>query len=149
MKVYLAGPISGRSYDDVTKTYQEKEIRLRNLGYTVLCPMVGKALLQDEKELKASGYTNPTSTNHAIFERDMWMVKQSDVVLADLTDSIRVSIGTVMELAWASMLEKHTIVVLPKDNIHSHSFILEAADIIFTNLDDAIVYLGEIGEDEH
>jgi hypothetical protein len=30
------------------------------------------------------------------------------------------------------------------DNIHKHSFILEAADIIFENLDEAIAYLKKL-----
>ena len=143
MKIYLAGPISGKSYDEVVDAYKKKSSLLKTYGYEILCPMTGKAYLRNELEFKASGYENfPVSTNHAIFGRDKWMVSNSDIILCDLSSSgDRVSIGSMMEIAWASMLGKHTIVVLPKENIHRHAFVLEAADIVFETIEDAYKYL--------
>jgi nucleoside 2-deoxyribosyltransferase len=143
MRIYLAGPISGLSYDEVVNKYKEKSSYLKDMGYEILCPMTGKTYLRNEIKLKAEGITGcPVSTNHAIFERDKWMVSNCDIILADLSNSgDRVSIGTVMELAWASMIGKHSVVVLPENNIHRHCFVLEAGDIIFTTLDEAYNYL--------
>lgn len=113
MKIYLARPISGRSYDEVTTYYKKLTESLQYAGYEVLCPMNGKTHLRTELEFKAHGYTNnPTSTNHAIIERDRWMVNQADVVYANLQGSTHVSIGTCMELAWAHDKGKHTIVAM-------------------------------------
>lgn len=143
MIIYLAGPISGKGYDEVVDLYKQKSELLKNVGYDVLCPMTGKTYLRNELDFKAHGYEKfPVSSNHAIFERDKWMVSKSDIILADLSNSgDRVSIGTMMELAWAAMLGKHTIIVLPKENIHRHCFVLESGDIIFENLDEASKYL--------
>lgn len=142
MKIYLAGPISGKGYAEVVSIYKGKIDLLTSYGYDVLCPMTGKAHLKNEVNFVESGYTYPTSTNHAIFERDNWMISQSDVVLADLSNSgDRVSIGTMMELAWASAYRKHTVVVMQSDNVHRHAFVLESADIVFINLEDAFAYL--------
>jgi nucleoside 2-deoxyribosyltransferase len=147
VKIYLAGPISGRGYDEVVELYKEKSLFFKTIGIEVLCPMTGKAYLRNELEFKASGYGFPVSTNHAIFERDKWMVSTCDIVLADLSNSgDRVSIGTMMELAWASMLGKHTVIILPKENIHNHAFVLESADIIFENMDDAKKYFTDLAE---
>ena len=146
MKIYLAGPISGKSYDEVVNLYNEKIDIFTKMGYSVLCPMRGKSYLRNELEFKDHGYSNfPVSTNHAIFERDKWMVQTSDIVFADLLNSgERVSIGTVMELAWASYLGKHTIILLPENNIHRHAFVLESADIIFENISDALKYFKDL-----
>lgn len=146
MKVYLAGPISGKGYDEVVLLYKEKTSMFQEWGYEVLCPMTGKMYLRNETEFKAQGYEHlPVSTNHAIFERDKWMVSQSDLVFADLSNSgDRVSIGTVMELAWASMLGKHTVVVIPEFNIHRHAFVIESADILFIDRDEAYKYLQDL-----
>lgn len=143
MKIYLAGPISGKAYNEVVELYKAKSYVFSMMGYDVLCPMTGKTYLRNEIEFKASGYEQfPVSTNHAIFERDMWMVSNCDIILADLSNSgDRVSIGTMMELAWASLLGKHAIVILPKENIHRHAFVLESADIVFETLDEAKKYL--------
>jgi len=139
MKIYLAGPISGRKYKRVLEFFMSKIERLRAAGHTVLNPMLGKDDLRNEPELRGYGYKGPTTTNHAIFERDQWMVQQADVVFADLSCTERVSIGTCFELAWASLLGKHTIAVV--DSVHWHAFVLEAADVIFDGVDDAMEYL--------
>ncbi len=146
MKVYLAGPISGKGYDDVVNAYKEKAMILSTYGYEILCPMTGKTYLRNELEFKASGYANfPVSTNHAIFERDKWMVSNCDIILCDLSNSgDRISIGSMMELAWGSMLGKQIIVILPKENIHRHAFVLEAADIIFETDLEAYKYLEDL-----
>ena len=92
------------------------------------------------------GYKTATSNDHSIFQRDTWMVSQCDVVLCDFTNAEKTSIGCCMEIAIASWLNKHTVIVLPKNNIHNHAFILEAADIVYETLDDAIDYLNNLSE---
>jgi len=142
MKIYLAGQISGSSYDKVVSRIEEKKKLLP--AYRVLSPMTGKGCLRTEAKFKVHGYDNPVSTNHAIFERDKWMISQCDVVLVDLLETVHVSIGCTMELAWASLLGKHTIVVMGIENPHHHAFVLEAADIIFETMDEAIIYLNKL-----
>jgi nucleoside 2-deoxyribosyltransferase len=147
MRIYLAGPISGKGYEEVVGKYKEKDKILKELGYEILCPMTGKQYLKNETEFKAVGYTNPLSTNHAIFQRDKWMVSSSDIVLADLSNSgDKISIGTTMELAWASMLGKQVLLILPEENIHNHAFILESATVIFKTEEEAYNYLRDLSK---
>jgi hypothetical protein len=148
MKIYTAGPISGQSYDQVMVRYQGQVSKLQELGYEVICPMTGKEYLRNEIEFKAKGYDqHPVSTNHAIKERDRWMVGEVDVVLVDFTECAGiVSIGSCMELAWADELKKHTIVVMEEGNIHQHCFILECADIVFPSMRDAYTYLTHLAK---
>ena len=141
MLVYLAHPITGLGYYAVMDYYRETEAALREAGYQTLCPMRGKTHLRNEREFRPDGYQHPVSTNHAIIERDAWMVAKADIVLLDLTGSKSVSIGCMMELAWAYWQHKHTIVVLPQDNPHRHAFVLEAADIVFETQSEALTYL--------
>ena len=69
------------------------------------------------------------------------MVKQSNVVYANLTGTNMVSIGTVMEMAWAFDSGKHVVLAMEANNIHRHAFILEAAHVLFEDTDSALVYL--------
>jgi nucleoside 2-deoxyribosyltransferase len=152
LTVYIAIPISGRSYDEVTAEIFRIKDFLECLGYKVFHPLSAKGYLRTEVNFKKDGYGNPPSTNHAIFERDRWMIEQSDIVLMNLTDATAVSIGCMMELAWASMLGKQTIVAMDEENIHRHAFVLEAADIVFPTMGEAVHYLGvfstgKMGED--
>lgn len=141
MKVYIAGKISGYSYDEVVNYFKQTADRLEKIGYETMHPMLGKSALRTEIAMKSEGYGNPESTNHAIIERDRWMVENSDIILCDLTMANRVSIGSVMELAWAEYLHKLVIVVMENSNIHRHAFVLEAADVIFETIEEAFVYL--------
>ena len=140
MKLYLAHPISGLSGKEIFEYY---DAITESLGeyFTVLSPMIGKDYLREISEAKPNGYKNPISNDHAIFQRDTWMVSQSDIVLCDFSVCARTSIGCCMELAIASWTNKHTIVVMENENVHYHGFILDAADIVFPTISDAISYL--------
>lgn len=148
MKIYIAGKISGNTYDECAAYFEETKKRLLSFGYEVLSPMTNKAYLRTEyhdRELPSAGYCNfvsPVATNHAIFERDQWCVRNCDIIYVNLINADKnASIGCTMELAWGAILGKHTVVSMQKDNIHRHAFVLEAADIIFEEHEDAMTYL--------
>lgn len=140
-KIYLARPISGCSGEEVLNWYDENVSKLIKMGFDVASPMTGKGHMRTELEFKAEGYGTAVSSNHAIYQRDKWMVVNSDIVLCYLCSSKRVSIGAMHEIAWAAFNNKHVIVVMEKDNIHRHAFVLESASIVFETMDEALTYL--------
>jgi nucleoside 2-deoxyribosyltransferase len=144
MKIYLAHPISRLTPDQVISYYEHTTRECQKLGYKVLCPMTAKGYLRTEEKYRATGYDNPVATNHAIYERDQWMVKNCDVLLCDLIGRAGFSVGCTMEMAWASLLGKHTIAVIPAESEYQHAFILEAADIVFETMDEAMEYLDSL-----
>jgi len=150
MNIYFGRPITGCSADEVVTYYKQVGAHYGSLGAKIFQPMVGKGKLRNEKQFKSNGYTtSPCSTNHAILQRDLWMVEQSDVVFIDLSNTKAVSIGCCMELAVAHWLRKYTIVVMPEeDNPHNHAFVLEAADAIFRNREEAFTYLDKLIESQ-
>lgn len=144
MRIYCVHPISGESADSVFKYYEDTQQLLTNVGYDVFIPMFGKSNLRTELEFKSHDYRSPLSTNHAIYGRDKWMVNQSDIIYANFLGAKRVSIGSMFELAWASLLNKQVIIVMEQDNIHRHAFVLEASTIIFETEQQAIEYLTKL-----
>lgn len=145
MVVYCAGIISGSTGEKVTTYFETTAEKLRGMGFEVLYPMIGKGWARTELEFKAEGYVHtPVSTNHAIRNRDLWMVRNSDIVYVNLLGAERVSIGCVSEIAWASLLGKHIVVVMEKNNIHQHAFVIENVDIIFNDEDSALSYLQKL-----
>jgi|GEM_PF-2403476 len=144
MKIYIAHPINGLSYEEVVNYFTTTEEKLRKFGYIVYHPMVDKKDLRNEKRFR-SDYTYPSATNHAVKERDKWMVKQADVLFVDFTDAKETSIGCVSEMAWADDTPTvHTVVILPKDNIHNHAFVKEMADVVFECREEAFDYLKKL-----
>jgi hypothetical protein len=150
MKIYIGGRISGLTPDEVFSYFDSTKTELEGMGYFVFSPMTSKNCLRTEfkdRALPPKGYKSPFSANHAIFERDKWCVQQCDVFYLNLMACCEdnfVSIGGVTELAWASLLGKHTVVSMQSDNIHQHAFVLEGADLVLPDHWDVIKYLQKL-----
>lgn len=146
MYIYLARSISGCESKEVYAYYTSLAEKVRNLGLTPLTP------LEDVEELRTSFEErsgdnkafSPSNTNHAIVERDCWLVQTADILLVDLTCAKHLSIGAMFELAWGHLLRKHTIVVLKKGSYYDHAFVLEAADVVFETIDEALNHLKKL-----
>ena len=140
MKIYLAHPISGLSGQEAINYFESTKSELSKY-YEVLSPMQCKDYLRDASVLCSSGYVTAVSNDHAIFERDRWMVSQSDIIFCDLIGSQKISIGCCMEIAIGAQLGKHIVISIEDGNVHNHAFINEAGDIFFKTREEAIHYL--------
>jgi nucleoside 2-deoxyribosyltransferase len=77
--------------------------------------------------------------------RDFFDCQTCDIVMANLLETEIVSIGTVMEIAWAFALNKPLIVVMEKEgNLHEHSMIREATGFRVDTIDEAILIANAI-----
>lgn len=137
-KVYLAGPISGQSYEGcVNWREQAKDILYQHEidGYS---PMRGKAYLTKEQEIQDSYSDYTMSSITGINVRDYNDCKTSNAVLVNFLGSgSKVSIGTVMEIAWARAFQIPIVIVMEKDNIHNHGM-LTFGNIIVRSLEEGI-----------
>jgi hypothetical protein len=98
--VYLAGPVTGLSYAQVTTWRTEAK---RRLAPNVECadPMRGFEHLQHETLLKHTYIDHPFTTRRGIMMRDYFDVCRSTALLVNMLSAPDVSKGTIMELAWA------------------------------------------------
>jgi nucleoside 2-deoxyribosyltransferase len=145
--VYLAGPITGLTYDNAQDWREKVAGVLWNHGVMSRSPLRGKQYLRplgdlDNGDPIISSYANnsewPLSSPKGITLRDRNDVKTSDVVLANLLGADKVSIGTVLEIAWADAFGTPSVVIMEKDNPHQHSMIQEASGIVVESLDLAV-----------
>jgi len=146
LKIYLAHPITGLTDDQVTSYYNETRDALEKVGYNVYLPMTGKGEFRTKEPFQSTGYHHPVATDKAIMGRDHWMVLQSDVVYVNFEGSAKTSIGCCMELAWAFDRNRHTVAVIPDDNVHKHAFILQCSNIVFKTHPEAMEYLEKLGQ---
>ena len=145
LSIYVGHPISGRPQEEILDYYTKIDQELTEMGYKVYHPMVGKGIVRNDIKFRAETQgSDPICQNHAIKERDKWMVQVTDIQIQDFTGATMASIGCVSELAWADLLNKHTVVVMDKTNIHRHAFVMEMADIVFETLDEAKEYLRKL-----
>lgn len=139
MRVYLAGPISGCTYDQCTDWRARFAAELKSWGVEALSPMRGKDYLNDGKIIDGAYDQTILSNAQAILHRDFWDCCRSDVVLVNLLGAERVSIGTVMEIAFAHARQIPVVLLMePKGNIHEHPMIQQAIAFRVETVDQAL-----------
>jgi len=147
--VYLAGPITGLSYDGAEDWRGYAKRRLANHGILGLSPLRGKEYLRTSGPLSAEDYHDkPLSSPRGITTRDRWDCTRSDVVLVNLIGAPRVSIGTMIELGWADAARNPIVLAMePAGNVHDHAMVTEVAgfraDSVEGALELVIAILGE------
>jgi nucleoside 2-deoxyribosyltransferase len=141
-KIYLAGPISGLTFEQSTEWRNEVKKMLAP-SIDGFSPMRGKEQLKREAVIVGAYGDDPLTSIDGINVRDHNDVRTSDAILVNFLGAKTVSIGTVMEIAWAQELRKPTVIVMETDNIHRHC-ILEYGAIVVDNLMDGVQIINEI-----
>jgi nucleoside 2-deoxyribosyltransferase len=143
--VYAAGPITGLSFTGATDWRNTLQVLLKD-KVQVLSPLRSKDYLKDEKvigdsyeqEKIDSPLTHVLSSSRGITTRDRNDVMNSDIILVNLLGATKVSIGTVMEIAWADMLRKPVVLIMEKNgNVHDHAMIRECVGFRVETLEQA------------
>lgn len=125
-KVYLAGPISGLTYEGSTSWREYASRQLAEWGIGAASPMRAKGFLDDGKTITAYGSVdgrNPLATTRAIVARDHFDVRNVDLVLMNLLGAQKVSLGTMVEVGWATAYSKPIVLVMEPGNLHEHPFL--------------------------
>ncbi|HYD07505.1 MAG TPA: nucleoside 2-deoxyribosyltransferase [Reyranella sp.] len=140
-KVYLAGPITGLDYKGATDWRDEAITKLQPIAG--MSPMRGKDYLRNlasmphkSDELAAIGHV--LSSSRGIMTRDRYDCTTCDVLLVNFLGAQRVSIGTVMEVAWADANRIPIVCAMEKGNVHEHGMVDEAIGFRVDTLDEAI-----------
>ena len=144
LKVYLAGRISGLSYDEAIGWRNKVIDEFAGMNIELINPMRQKTYLSGEKAIKEI-YPNTTcSGSKAIYNRDKFDVQRSDVILVNWdTAGDNRMIGTCCEIGMAAILNKMILLVDSKQGREGelvHPFTNEPS-IIFKSMKDAIKFI--------
>jgi nucleoside 2-deoxyribosyltransferase len=144
-KVYLGGIVSGLSYKEANGWREEAIKRLSCSGIVGVSPMRFKENLENEDILSPLGSERDVITSQkGIFIRDKQDILNCDVMLMNLLGAKTQSIGCSMELGWANLLNKPTVVIMEPGNPNEHAFIYQTADFLVESLLEAIDICGSI-----
>jgi nucleoside 2-deoxyribosyltransferase len=138
--VYLAGPITGLSYGGCTEWREAVSQELTSNGITCFSPLRAKQYLKDQKVISGSYLEHTLSRSKAINERDHYDCSTCDTILVNLLGAKdRISIGTVMEVAWGFAYRKPVILAMePEGNPHQHSMLIESCSFVLPTLEEAV-----------
>ncbi len=136
--VYLAGPITGCTYEGAADWREQVKEALKDKPVTALNPLRGKFFLKGEESI-GNDYAELLGCSRGIMTRDHWDATRCTVLLVNFLGAQRVSIGTVMEIAWAWENRIPVIVIMePKGNPHEHAMIREATGFRVETLEQAL-----------
>lgn len=147
-KVYLSGPIAGLNYNGATNWRQQAARFLADHGIDALDPMRGKDYLAATTgPLQAQPEDDEImSTARAITTRDRFDCMRADVVLVNLLQAgglPRLSLGTIMEVAWADAA-RIPIVCVREDQTYQHPMFNEVIGFETPKLYDALDLIVEM-----
>ena len=126
--IYLAGPIAGSGYKEITDWRRDAALQLSPLK--TLNPMRAKEYMQNETE-NIHNYQLNTVIEHALG-------MSCDAVLMNLTKSKSISIGSMIEIGWADAFRKPLVLIIDQDNLHIHPMVLEMAGFVVTTLEEGV-----------
>jgi nucleoside 2-deoxyribosyltransferase len=144
MLVYLAGAISGLNFEGATDWREEAKAHLGEFGIKALSP------LREQEHLKEVGvftdaaketarFKSPMSMPKGLTIRDRWDAMRCDVLLVNLLGATKVSIGTVMEIAWADSQGIPIVCAIePEGNVHEHAMLMHCIGYRLPTLWDAL-----------
>jgi len=136
--VYLAGPITGLTFQGATDWRTHAAELLNSNKVECLSPLRGKEYLKNAGALHAGTYDGVLTTGKAINRRDYFDCTRSTAVLVNLLGAERVSIGTAMEIAWCYQAEIPTVVIMEKNNLHNHVMLNECSTYVVETLEEAV-----------
>ncbi len=145
LTVYLAGPISGLRQADAIEWRRLAREELEKAGqYRCIDPMRGHDSRRAEEALRADGHNWPYGPK-AVFLRDRHDVARSQILLVNLLGATKVSLFTMMEMAWAYDQRSFVLTVMePEGNVHEHLAVTEASSLVVSTMADAIKYLRQV-----
>lgn len=140
MQVYLAGPITGT--DPLVPEWRDEAQTILQLdGVKVVRPSAMSLYNELYRIVK------PAQSGMVLTIRDHTMTTKSDVVLANFENSEIASIGTSMELGWASEAGVPIVGVVPSGNVHEHPMVLSVLAFRVHTLEEGLrVVLALAGE---
>ena len=137
-RIYLAGPISGLTYEKAQDWRDKVAYALNSDNVECLTPMRGKGFLKG-RTIHSGAWENEVASQKGITRRDMFDTINATCLFVNLLGAKVASMGTVMELAWAYLEHIPTIVIAEKDNIHAkHVMMQEACTYIVPTIEEGV-----------
>ena len=136
--IYTAGPITGCTYEGCTDWRDYAAKNLDSAKIECLSPMRGKDHLKGKGPLSAGTYDGTLTSQKGIMGRDHFDCTRASAVLMNLKDTKKVSIGTVMEAAWAYDRQIPVVLVMEKGNLHEHVMFNETFTYRVNTLEEAV-----------
>lgn len=137
-KVYLAGPITGLSFEGATDWRNDVVDKLVAVGIDAYSPLRAKAYLRGVNAIADHYPESVLSSRKGITNRDRFDVMNCDVLFVNMLGSTKASIGTAIELGWADAFRKPIVLVMEPGNVHDHAMVNEVSGFVVRTMEEGI-----------
>lgn len=139
MKIYLAGALTGISFDEANTWREDVQSRIEEITYysgEIKCQVINPVALYN--------YQNPKhKTEREVMQYDLNHVRSSDLIIVTLKN-INTSIGTAIELYLATQLNIPVLAFGSFDEYEStHPWIKECISRYDETIEDTLDYISE------
>jgi nucleoside 2-deoxyribosyltransferase len=131
--VYLSGPMGGCTFKEMTDWRAEAEEKLNSA--TLKCLLPTRSFLE--------GFA-PEETDKWINRRDFFDCVRSQCLLVNLKGMKTLSIGTIMEIAWAYQKQIHVVVIGEPGGPQNHPMLKDSITHEVRTLDEGIAAVKEL-----
>lgn len=133
--IYLAGPISGRSFAD-SELWRNEFKAIVGDALICLSPLRGMDQLREVGVIEQS-YPTALSCDRGILCRDHRDCRSADMIVCNFQHAPRVSIGAVIECAFAFAYRKPLLVITQPNNVHDHPMLRQMTDFTCGSVEEA------------
>lgn len=138
-RIYLAGGISGYTYDEAEEWRDQVRQALKDYPIDCYSPLRAKSFLRSEGIIDKSYEYNPLSSAKGILYRDHDDCVKADLLFVNFLKATSTSVGTAMELAWAFDNQIIVVAVMEKDaQFNTHPMMTECMTYRVETLEDGI-----------
>lgn len=148
LTIYLCGPMTGQLPGEAAGWRRDVIDELVPAGFIVTSPMrVETRHLNVKKPIAADAFGERSKIAEmrpsAIYERDMFDVRNADIILANMNEATAASLGSSHEIGYADAMGKATIILVarPGNMYREHPITSQAAGVIFDELEEAVTYI--------
>lgn len=131
--VYLSGPMIGYSLKEVTDWRTHAEEKLNNDSVKCLVPT---------RSWKSNDL--PKETDKWINRRDYFDCTRASALLVNFVGMKHISIGTVMEIAWAYQAQIPVILIAEPNGPQNHPMLKDSITHEVSTLDEGIAFVKEL-----
>jgi nucleoside 2-deoxyribosyltransferase len=135
--IYLSGPMGGCSFKDMSEWRKYVADKLNS--DTLKCILPTRSFSEDSKPIESDKWIN---------RRDYFDCVRSQCILVNFKDMKTISIGTVMEIAWAYQKQIHIVCICEPDGPQNHPMLKDAITHEVATLDEGIAAVKELLSEE-
>lgn len=152
LNLYLAGPITGLTYQKATAWRQDirNRLKLKTAGWNPISPLDGWEFIESQHEGPIPAFFEDEQEQDGAAKAvrdDLAKIDMSRAVLLNLHGAKYPSIGSMAEMGYAFARTLPIVTIVRDDEVHWHPFVTNLSYTVVDSFDQAVLALARLHAD--